>query len=387
MIANTSEQRVAIRVDASRNIGTGHFMRCVTLANALAKYGIVTVFFSRDLDVSHENVLVKNKHELFKLVGRPIVNSSFIEDNTTKITHADWLTVSQSSDADECIEEFKKSSWLCLIVDHYGIDWTWESKVKLHIFNIIVVDDLADRRHMCRLRIDQNLGREALDYSGLVPSDCVLLLGPSFALLRPEFLQLRNERTSTKNNTNGFNILISMGGVDRDNYTQRILAILDRCDLADDTHIVVILGKSSPWIDEISNFSRNYNHDIDVRVGVDNMAELMSDADVAFGAAGATSWERCCLGVPTLCFVIAENQRMGSIALEKSGAIVAMEIDACSPEILQSKLENLKVTEIYDSMQSSCLKIVDGNGLARVMTAFSDLIYEFPNVCIETLPR
>ena len=387
MKANTSDKRVAIRIDANRKIGTGHFMRCVTLANALAKYGIVTVFFSRNLDVSHEDILVKNKHELFKLVGRTVANSSLIEANTNKITHADWLTVSQSSDADECIEEFKKRSWLFLIVDHYGIDWTWESKVKLHIFNIIVVDDLADRRHMCRLLIDQNLGREALDYSGLVPSDCVLLLGPSFALLRPEFLQLRNERTSTKNNTNGFNILISMGGVDRDNYTQRILAILDRCDLADDTHIVVILGKSSPWIDEISNFSQNCNHDIDVLVGVDNMAELMYDADVAFGAAGATSWERCCLGVPTLCFVIAENQRMGSIGLEKNGAIVVMDIDACSPEILQSKLDNLKVTEIYESMQSSCLKIVDGNGLARVMTAFSDLIYEFPNICIETLPR
>jgi UDP-2,4-diacetamido-2,4,6-trideoxy-beta-L-altropyranose hydrolase len=387
MKVNNSAKRVAIRVDANRKIGTGHFMRCVTLANALVKYGIVTVFFSRDLDVSLQDILVKNNHELLKLVDSPVCNSVLIEDNAAKTTYSDWLTVSQRSDADECIEEFKKSSWLCVIVDHYGIDWTWESKVKLHISDIIVIDDLADRRHMCRLLLDQNLGREALDYSGLVPSDCILLLGPSYALLRPEFFKLRSMRTRTKKNTNCLNILISMGGVDIDNYTQRILAILDRCKLADGTRIVVILGKSSPWIDEISKFSRNYNHDIEVLVGVDNMAAKMFEADVAFGAAGATSWERCCMGLPTLCFMIAENQRMGSIELEKRGAIIAMDIDACSPDILQSTLDNLKVTEIYDSMKSSCLKIVDGNGLPRVMMALSDLISEFPNICNETLPR
>ena len=377
--------RVAIRVDASREIGTGHFMRCVTVANSLARYGIGTVFFSRGLDASHEDILEKNKHELFRLVRKPSAHSNRTNASVTKTLHADWLTVPQDADAEECIEELKKYSWLCLIVDHYGIDCLWESKVEPYISNIIVVDDLADRSHKCVLLIDQNLGREALDYSGLVPSDCILLLGPPFALLRPEFSQLRSESTTLKNKSGDFNILISMGGVDRDNYTQKILAILDKCDIAHDTHIVVILGKSSPWIDEITQMSLNYNHDIDVFVGVDNMAEVMMNADIAIGAAGATSWERCCLGVPTLCFVIAENQRMGSIALEKSGAIVTMDIASCTPNMLQSKIENLAGAEVYAAMQSNCLKIVDGKGLDRVVTAFSELIDRFPNVCIETL--
>ena len=139
-----------------------------------------------------------------------------------------------------------------------------------------------------------------------------------------------------------------MGGVDPDNYTQRILTVLDRCKLGNSTKIVIILGNSSPWKDKILKFSRSCNYDVEVFVGVDNMAVLMSEADVAFGAAGVTSWERCCLGLPTICFVIAENQRMGSIALQKSGAIIVMDIDAFSPETLQSKLDKLMINEIYE---------------------------------------
>lgn len=387
MKANTINQRVAIRVDANRKIGTGHFMRCVTLANALAKYGIVTMFFSRDLDVVHQDILVKNNHELFKLVSAPVNISTSIETSTSMIAHADWLSVTQSCDAEECIEGLKKNSWLCLIVDHYGIDWVWESKINSHISNIIVIDDLADRRHICKLLIDQNLGRKAVDYNGLVPDDCILLLGPSFAFLKPEFLELRKKHVIKKNNNNDFNILISMGGVDRDNYTQRILTVLDRCKLGNSTRIVIVLGNSSPWKDKICNFSRSCNYDVKVLVGVDNMALLMSEADVAFGAAGVTSWERCCLGLPTICFVIAENQRMGSIALQKSGAIIAMDINALSPEILQSKLDKLMINEIYESMQSNCLKIVDGHGLNRIMSVFNELMHDFPNISNETTPH
>ena len=102
----------------------------------LAKCGIVTIFFSRDLDVVHQEILEKNNHKLFKLVSRPYTKSTPIESSTSNITHADWLSVSQSSDANECIEELKKSSWLCLIVDHYGIDCICESKVSF-IFLIL----------------------------------------------------------------------------------------------------------------------------------------------------------------------------------------------------------------------------------------------------------
>ena len=157
-----------------------------------------------------------------------------------------------------------KNSWLCLIVDHYGIDWVWEFKIKSHISNIIVIDDLADRRHISRLLIDQNLGRKAIDYNGLVPDDCTLLLGPSFAFLRPEFLELQKKHVIKKINTNDFNILISMGGVDRDNYTQRILTVLDRCNLGNSTKIVIVLGNSSPWKDKILKFSRSCNYDVEV---------------------------------------------------------------------------------------------------------------------------
>jgi spore coat polysaccharide biosynthesis predicted glycosyltransferase SpsG len=116
------------------------------------------------------------------------------------------------------------------------------------------------------------------------------------------------------------NILISMGGVDKNNATGKILeAILD-CSLPLDIRITVVMGLHAPWIKEIQSLAELNPHQIDVKVNVKNMAELMVESDFAIGAAGSTSWERCCLGLPSIIVVLAENQLQGALALEQNGS-------------------------------------------------------------------
>jgi UDP-2,4-diacetamido-2,4,6-trideoxy-beta-L-altropyranose hydrolase len=363
---NRLEQRIAFRVDVSINIGTGHFMRCLTVANSLSKYRIKSVFFCRDLDNISQDILIENKHEFYNLSTAGIDEKSVTKDGPDSFSHADWLVVSQEADANQCIEELKKHSWLGMIIDHYGIGKTWEKKVSLYTSKMIIFDDLADRSHYCHLLIDQNLGRNKADYYNLVPKDCTLLVGPQYALLRPEFLEFRNRSIANRKKSNRCRILISMGGLDQDNYTHDVLETLNSCMLDVNTQVTVVLGRSSPWIDDIKNLVSNFNYEIQVIVGAENMAELMSKSRIAIGAAGSSAWERCCLGVPALCFVIAENQREAAVALENHGAASIASIENLTVDTLQLHLDRLLSDKNKIRMQENCLGIVDGKGLARV---------------------
>ena len=301
---------VIFRVDASVHIGTGHVMRCLTLAKSLKDRGAEVNFICRKHD---GNLIDKIIIEGFNVFELECLSEKKVE---TKQSYSYFLGVTQEQDAIDCKYILQLIKVDLLIVDHYALDEEWHQCLNGHYSQLMVIDDLADKFFDCDVLLNQNLGVQIEDYKNKIRNNCKLLLGCNYALLRPEFSNLREWALEKRKNTIAINnILITMGGNDNENITYDILQQLDG-----KYNITVVLGGSPVHKDMIIDYAEGKN--IKVIVDADNIAELMFEADLAIGAGGSTSWERCCLGLPTLLYITAENQRMVAENLEKKSAVV-----------------------------------------------------------------
>lgn len=280
--------------------------------------------------------------------------------------HAPWAAVEWQRDAEECNIAMGASVPHWLIVDHYAFDERWEKAVRRQGMQIMAIDDLADRPHDCDLLLDQNLGREAADYEALVPEHCKLMIGARYALLRPEFAAKRQERLVRENRGEVKHILISMGGIDKDNVTARVMKELQELELPPGCRITVVLGQNAPWLEEVTSIASNSTMDMTVLRGVEDMASLMSETDFAIGGAGSSSWERCCLGLPTLIIVLAENQTSAAKALHKAKAAEVLYTDQLLSQKLHELLAPGRITSRLSSISAAAASLVDGLGTSRV---------------------
>jgi UDP-2,4-diacetamido-2,4,6-trideoxy-beta-L-altropyranose hydrolase len=231
----------------------------------------------------------------------------------------------------------------------------------------MIVDDLADRPHECNLLLDQNLGRTMDDYADLVPENCIVLIGPHFALLRSEFAAMREYSLERRASSRIKRLLISMGGVDMSNTTSEILETLKDCPLRDECGITVVMGSQSPWRDNVSAIAASMHWRVEVLTGIDEMARVMADSDLAIGAAGSTSWERCCLGLPTLLVVLSENQWDGARALAKAGAAILVGEKSTVREQLSQALTRITSDGVLVDVSLNASAITDGRGVMRVV--------------------
>ncbi|RAU16829.1 UDP-2,4-diacetamido-2,4,6-trideoxy-beta-L-altropyranose hydrolase [Nitrincola tibetensis] len=354
--------KIVFRVDASTQIGTGHVMRCLTLADALSEAGAGCYFIYREHE-GHLGALIEQRgHQALAL---PLQACKPDETPADSLAHAAWLGASQQEDARECalLLQTLQPDWL--IVDHYALDRVWESQLRPYCRQLMVIDDLADRQHDCDLLLDQTYGRDTQDYIDWVPSHCELLCGSMYALLRPEFTHWREYSLARRKDARLQNILINLGGVDKGNVTGQVLDALHSCSLPSDCAITVVMGATAPWINEVKKHAKTMPWPTQVKVGVSNMAELMANSDLAIGAAGSTSWERCCLGLPTLMLVLAENQEMIANRLSSQGACTFLKVDNLNTSI-HHLLSNF-VPESLTRMTLECLHVTDGGGAKRII--------------------
>lgn len=287
--------------------------------------------------------------------------------------HSHWLGCDFQMDAEQTLVALRAIEPDWLVVDHYAIDIRWEERLRPCCGKLMVIDDLADRSHCCDLLLDQNLGREPADYVPMVPAHCAVLTGPSYALLRPEFAALRSYSLSRRAHPQLKNFLIAMGGVDCSNATRQVLDALGNCSLPLDSRMTVVMGLHAPGLASVRERAVSMPWPTGVKVGVDNMAQLMADSDLAIGAAGSTSWERCCLGLPTLIVVLADNQWPGAKALQKAQA--ASLIGDVSDIAVQLPLAIQELTQDHRLMHMSTAGSVmtDGRGVNKVLRAWGIL--------------
>lgn len=351
--------KIAFRADASLRIGTGHVMRCLTLARALRSRGHECLFISR----AHPgNLLAMIRAEGFAVYSLPSGSGA-----DSDLAHSEWLGASQREDAQACCALLAPWCPDWLVVDHYALDHRWEVSVRPVGCSVLVIDDLADREHSCNLLIDQNLGRTHLDYKNLVPRDCVALIGPHYALLRPEFAELRPSSLSRRRSSSLKRVLIALGGIDLENHTGRILKALQYSSFKDELFFTVVLGATAPHIEIVHEIAKKCPWPVEILSGINDMAYHMTVADLAIGAGGATSWERCCLGLPTLLVVLAENQRLASKHLVESRAAMSIraENDLCAQ--LDQALKMMSYPKTLMSYSRAASQITDGVGVMRLI--------------------
>jgi len=336
-------------------------MRCLTLADALSERGAEIHFICRELSGNLIGIIENNGYSVARL-QHP---EGEYESSPEEVAHACWLGVTWQEDATDTIAALgeKQPDWL--IADNYALDCRWEDMLRPHVGKIMVIDDLADRPHNCDLLLDQNLFKHMDSrYKGLIPGTCTNLLGPRYALLRPEFLMAR--RTLRERDCIVHRILVFFGGSDPTNETAKALEavrMLDRPDIAVD----VVVGKGNPHKEAIESFCLKLPA-VSYHCQVNNMAELMSAADLAIGAGGATTWERCALGVPSLVTAVAANQQELAKAGARHGLFFYLgTTNSVSPDNLLDALKVfLSSPENLQSYSSNDLAAVDAKGTQRV---------------------
>ena len=364
---------IAFRTDASFDIGTGHVMRCLALADALRNKGAVCHFVCRSQPGDMIQLVQRKGYEV-RALPEPDVTSSG-EGDFSGPAHAAWLRTDQGTDALETREVLEELNVDWLVVDHYALDARWEAKQRGVASRLMVIDDLADRRHDCDLLLDHNLGRRASSYTDLVPPECKLLTGERYALLRPEFAELRDASLLRRDSRRLRSLLVSMGGIDKNNDTSAVLTALIGCGIPSDCKIVVVLGSGCPWQAQVQQLAATLQWEVRVLNDTHDMAKLMSRSDLAIGAGGVTGLERVCLGLPSVMLETADNQKNALAEFEKRGlAITAPGFQHLARSEKISTVERLVRKAVSnDSIAGPIDSGCDGLGSRRVIETLASM--------------
>lgn len=332
------QARILIRCDAGRRLGSGHVMRCLTLARALARHGAEATFAC--------------SAETFDTVP-DLASSGF-----PAITLDAPLDAAEITATGQC--------WDAAVVDHYRLDARHETVFRQFAPMILVIDDLADRPHDCDILVDQTVGREPSDYAALVRPGTDLRLGACHALLRPDFARARPAALAARSEGRPVSrIFLSLGMTDIDGMTAWALRAVLAAGL--DAEISVAVGSGAESLPELRALAAA-DPRVVLHLDSTETCALMAASDLAVGAGGMTSWERCCLGLPTIMLVLAHNQATVAGNLARLGAVDLLPRgDAGALDAALRRLAGNPAARM--SMSRAASSVTAGNGTNRVVEA------------------
>lgn len=347
-------------------------MRCLALADALKARGHCCQFICRAHAGAYLQPLRHSGH-LLSLLPPP---SQPLAPNAPS---SDWLSASTTADVDDsCAQLTQTPDWL--VTDHYAIDQRWQQRFRQRFphTRLFAIDDLANRPQEAELLLDQTVGISAARYQGLVSSSCLLLLGSPFMLLRPEFKQWRQRALSRRQEQPVQRLLINLGGTDPAGLT---LPLLKKCLALTDCQPLqfdVILSSSAPALASLRAFCQQQPR-VQLHIDCQNVAPLLAAADLAIGAAGSSAWERCCLGLPSIQLVIADNQHEINQQLSQLGAVLAVDASRAGhnaiAEATALMLQLLQQPQLRHSLSQRAAAVCDGQGCERACDALEHFSY------------
>jgi UDP-2,4-diacetamido-2,4,6-trideoxy-beta-L-altropyranose hydrolase len=323
------------RFDASTEIGAGHARRCLVLAKALLQ--------------DRWSVHIASRGGTADTV--PSLRNSGIG----------MIDLDKTGDAGAA----PPAGCDLLVVDHYGLDEQFERSCRPWARQILIIDDLANRRHDCDVLVDQTPGRTPDEYRPLVPDHCRILIGASYALLDPRFALARANLRQRSGPVQ--RILVSLGATDPQAATLVALAALRKAAL--DVAVDVVIGVGNRNAALVRAAAAVLSPPGKVHVEVDDMAGLIEQADLAIGAGGVSALERCCLGLPSILFVLADNQRRNAAALAEAGAVIALaESESYDVDFIARQIQALAGAPArLRQMSRAAAMVIDGKGVERVL--------------------
>lgn len=345
--------RVAIRVDASARMGTGHLKRCLSLAQALAQAGAQTQFVCRPLDPVARQLLAAADVAVHWLPAAP---GDFVPGADAP-PHASWAGVPQDQDAEETRQALDGWSADWVVVDHYAFDARWHHAVRNALgCRLLVIDDTADRALDADVLLDHNWHADhRVKYAGRLWREPVWLCGPRFALLSNAYQ--RAPRHAVHDTVRSIGIF--MGGTDPGGASVRALAA---CRAAGFTGAVEVVSTSAnPHLPTVQQACAS-DPAATLTLDQPDLAAFFARHDLQIGAGGGATWERCCIGAPTLALTLADNQGAVVPGLASLGAVCAA--DEASLADTLKRLVNDPAARRALSERASAL--VDGRGAQRV---------------------
>jgi len=325
-------------------------MRCLNLASALSKFGAACHFICRE---HPGNFISKIRDQGYAVQTLPMGS---VRDARQILYGPDWLGATEAEDAAGCRNCLAEAvDWL--VVDHYGLGIAWETVVAEHARRLFVIDDLANRRHICDVLLDQNWygDNTAGRYGGLLPESCKTFLGPEFALLDSAFLRAREQQR--KSGTALPHLLVFLGGSDENNVTAKVVEALVLPETGQLT-ATVVLGQNHPDPEGVHALASPHD-EIRVVSGLPGLAEEMTKADIMIGAGGISNWERLSLGIPAVIVSVADNQIPINAALAASGLITYL-----------GKADQVTVSTIARSVRKMLANREEDSALKARMKAF-----------------
>lgn len=340
---------VCIRVDGSSDIGTGHVIRCLALAEELSERGYKPVFCTRDYD---SGLIEKIKSRGFDFQVMP-------------------AALSMQEDMEHFTKLGKKHNADAVITDNYHFTDKYLKYLKENFKVLVSIDELAETYFYSDLLVNQNIYATPKMYKGKTENGTKLLLGPDYALLKSEFKKYHSQ---SREFGRVKNILVTLGGVDPDNQTLKVLKALDK--IKADFSITAVIGISNSHVEDISAFAESSQKTIKLLRDVNNMAELMHASDIAVSAAGSTSVELCCTGLPNIMIILADNQERIGEGLAEAGISINLGwFENVSETMIQGTVERLiNDQDLRKSMGHRGRVVVDGNGAGRIVDEIKNRI-------------
>ncbi|MEY8204733.1 MAG: UDP-2,4-diacetamido-2,4,6-trideoxy-beta-L-altropyranose hydrolase [Bermanella sp.] len=354
----SSHGDIVFRVDGDANLGLGHVMRCLTLARVFKQAGFNILFIcSADSAAA----------------GHHIENSQLQIAYLAPAAHAE-------DDAEQCLLIVQNLDVYLLVVDHYRLDRRWEEKMRARPCKLMVIDDLADRPHSCDFLLDSSYGRQPEEYQALTHADCRYLLASDYCLLRPEFKRLAAQARLKRQQTLAINnILINFGATDHQRQSLHCIDLLKKLKFSGEIH--VLISSSCQWLAELSEACAGSSQ-LSLHVDAANVAALMLAADLAIGSVGSSSWERCCLGLPCIGMVVADNQKNIASQLARLGVMELVTLSDLE-KILRAYVRNFQ-REKWQCMAHKAFKVCDGLGAERVKNA---VLASQPNIRLRPMDK
>jgi UDP-2,4-diacetamido-2,4,6-trideoxy-beta-L-altropyranose hydrolase len=336
---------ILIRADASVRIGTGHVMRCLALAQAWQDQGGNAVFALAESTPAILARLIAGGCEVMSIHASP----GTPEDACCTVELA----------------EARSARWI--VADGYSFDADYQRRMKDAGRNLLCIDDNATVSHFSSdLVLNQNLHACESLYAKREPVT-KLLLGPKFAMLRREFRAWQRWRREIP--SLALRVLVTMGGSDADNLSERVIQALSLLDIKG-LKATVVAGGSNPHIQRLKAMAERSHGTTRVEVDSNNMPELMAQADLAISSAGSTCWEMCALGLPAIVIDIAQNQIPLARKLASERICIYVPAMQATAQRLAEEIELLvRSSDRRSLMSRRALELVDGNGAARVVAA------------------